>query len=57
LPHQNKKNENDVDDILHTTASTGNGLYRMAHMVLATRQVVFQDNSHYSDGGIVLIAI
>jgi hypothetical protein len=38
---QKNNNEDDVDVIIHATAPTGNGLYRVAHLVSATRQVVF----------------
>jgi hypothetical protein len=57
LPHQDKNNEDDVDNIIHATAPTGNGLYRLAYLVPAAPQMVFQDNRHHTDGDIFPIVI
>jgi hypothetical protein len=56
-PNKKNNNEDDVDVIIHATAPTGNGLYRVAHLVSATRQVVFQNNSNLADGGIICVAL
>ena len=57
MHHQSKNNEDDGNVVIHAAARGGNGVYRVARVVPAAREVVCEDDSDSRDGGIVPIAV